>query len=549
MYSLRIKSILINVTSIVVAIAAVSAISGISIANLGHESAEQALKLNCETGKNNLNYYFKSTEQSLDSLSELINYDLSGISDEDFDSEFTNHVSRVRTYFAKIASHTNGILTYYYRMDPDISARTGGELGFWYVKLDGEHFVDYKVTDLTDESINNPWFSVPKEQKTPVWVPPYYTNGLSNVYVVSYNVPVIRGEDFIGVAGIEINYETIGNQIENITILQSGYAFVIESTKGTIIYHPKMNLTGLSDDERPAAPQELLEALKSDEHHFHYTYEGVEKHAYWLNLSNHMTIVVAVPYSEVSNTWNLLLLQIIILSLLIIVVVSLLTILYMNRITKPLKDLTIAARKINNGDYNINLNYKGNDEIGVLTTTVNGLVRHLEEYISDLNALAHSDSLTDVKNKSAFDEAIRELQSRIDRNEEKIEFAIAVFDCDDLKIINDNYGHDKGNIVLINASNLMRRVFTHSTIYRLGGDEFATILENEDYFNHEQLKNTFIKKSEEICSFAKDPWEEIHVSIGVAVYEPDVDGSVKSVLIHADHLMYDNKRQRKKNNK
>lgn len=548
MHSLRTRFILLSVISVVTAITSVAIISAFSVVNLGHVSAEQSLKLQCESGKNNINQYFQSTEQSLNSISGLINNDLATkITDENFSTEFSNHVTRAKTIFKEIAEKTNGVLTYYYRMAPSISDQTGGELGFWYVNLDGEGFATHTVTDLTDESKNNPWYKVPEQEGKAVWLSPYYTTGLDNVYVVSYNVPIKRGDTFIGVAGIEIDYKTIGEQIENITILKSGYAYIIESKKGTIIYHPHMDLTGLSDDERPEAPKALLNALNNeDDHHFHYSYKGVDKHAYWLNLSNDMTIVVTVPYVEVINVWNSLLLQIVIVAAIMVVAVLILTILYTRRITKPLKELTLAAERINNGDYNINLNYKKDDEIGVLTTTVNKLVKHLDEYIGDLNALAHSDALTDVKNKISFDEAIRNMQERLDSNKEWVEFAIVIFDCDDLKPINDNYGHDKGNAVLINTSNLILRVFQKSTVYRIGGDEFATILEYDDYYEREKLKKTFIEKSKEICSFAKEPWEEIHVSIGMATYDPEVDEDVKSVFIHADHLMYENKRKRKK---
>ena len=546
MHSLRAKSILLNVISIIIAIGAIATISGFSVANFGHSSAEKTLMLQCETGKNNINFYFKSTEQSLESIKELIDDDLSKITDDAFSTEFSNHVLRAQTYFKAIATHTNGILTYYYRMDPDISAQTGNELGFWYVNLNGDGFESHTVTDLTDESKNNPWYQVPKEQDKPVWIPPYYTTGLDNVYVVSYNVPIKRGNTFIGVAGIELGYETIGEQIEDITVLETGYSYIIESTSGTIIYHPDLNLRGLSNEERPPAPEEILTALKNDQHHFNYRYDGVEKHAYWLNLSNDMTIVVAVPYAEITSIWSKLLVQIILVAIAIIAIVSALTILFTSRITKPLKELTIAARKINEGDYKVDINYRGNDEIGVLTSTFNQLIKHLDEYIGDLNALAHSDSLTDVQNKSSFDEAIRELQARIDRNDKSVEFAIAIFDCDDLKNINDNYGHDKGNAVLVNSSNLMRRIFKNSKIYRIGGDEFAIILENDDYYHRDELRKAFIKKSAEICSFAKEPWGEIHASIGLATYEPEYDGSVNAVIIRADHLMYANKRERKK---
>ena len=126
-----------------------------------------------------------------------------------------------------------------------------------------------------------------------------------------------------------------------------------------------------------------------------------------------------------------------------------------------------------------------------------------------------------------------------------IEFAIAIFDCDDLKQINDKYGHDKGNIYLKNSSILMSRVFKNSVIYRLGGDEFAIILLDQDYKIRNKLKNVFLEKCRDICSLSKEPWEQIKVSVGVATFDPEVDNSVNDVIVHADHLMYESKRARK----
>ena len=177
---------------------------------------------------------------------------------------------------------------------------------------------------------------------------------------------------------------------------------------------------------------------------------------------------------------------------------------------------------------------------------MNKLIGHLGEYINDLNNLAYVDSLTNISNKSAFDEALNALQARLKSEEENLKFAIGIFDCDDLKKINDEHGHDKGNVYLKNSAHLICRVFEHSKVYRLGGDEFAVILEGEDYQNRNKLKKYFIDKSKEICSFAKHPWEQIKVSVGIATYDPDVDKEVKDVIVHADHLMYENKRERKK---
>ena len=121
-----------------------------------------------------------------------------------------------------------------------------------------------------------------------------------------------------------------------------------------------------------------------------------------------------------------------------------------------------------------------------------------------------------------------------------------MFDCDGLKQINDKYGHDKGNIYLKNSSILMRKIFTHSDIYRIGGDEFVSILFDEDYKNREKLQQLFYEQSLEISKRAKEGWEKVNVSVGIAAYDKQIDSYADDVLIHADHLMYASKRERKR---
>ena len=105
------------------------------------------------------------------------------------------------------------------------------------------------------------------------------------------------------------------------------------------------------------------------------------------------------------------------------------------------------------------------------------------------------------------------------------------------------------NVYLRNACHLICRVFERSAVYRIGGDEFVVILQGPDYKDRDRLRAYFVKKSAEISAFAKEAYEKIRVSIGIAVYDPRIDKTVQDVAIHADHLMYENKRERKQNNK
>jgi diguanylate cyclase (GGDEF)-like protein len=231
----------------------------------------------------------------------------------------------------------------------------------------------------------------------------------------------------------------------------------------------------------------------------------------------------------------------------VLLIVTFFTMRFAGHLTKPLLDLTEAAKEVNKGNFNFTLDYNENDEIGTLANTFRQLVQHVKDHISDLNKKVYVDALTSVRNKGAFTAYIQNLQNRLDSSEEPVEFAVGVFDCDNLKLINDQFGHDKGDIYLKTASRLICRVFQHSPVFRIGGDEFAVVLQNEDYKNRDELVSQFIESSKEIRTNAEKDWDQVNVTLGLAVYDPQTDGSVNDVARRADQLMYENKRIRKAN--
>ncbi len=164
-----------------------------------------------------------------------------------------------------------------------------------------------------------------------------------------------------------------------------------------------------------------------------------------------------------------------------------------------------------------------------------------EHLVNDLNRRVFVDALTSVRNKGAFANYKNELQERLEQGEQ-LAFAVGVFDCDNLKMINDANGHDKGDIYIMAASRLICRIFQHSPVFRIGGDEFTVVLLNEDYQNREALIEQFERERREICAAAENEWEEPHVAMGIAVYDPEIDNTVDDTLRRADRVMYDNKR-------
>ena len=169
----------------------------------------------------------------------------------------------------------------------------------------------------------------------------------------------------------------------------------------------------------------------------------------------------------------------------------------------------------------------------------------MKAHINALNEQIFIDSLTEVRNKGAFSIAIEELQQQINNGSIDPNFALGEFDCDGLKRINDEFGHDKGDLYLKKACHTISDVFKRSPIYRVGGDEFFIILKSEDFHNLSFLLERFDKVVDDINASAENPWEEVHLSKGFAVYDPTQDNIVQKIMQRADKLMYEDKRERK----
>ena len=529
-YSLRTKITLVTVCVIVLAMAAAAVLGLTAIRSIGSRSADRMLLLLCQAGEKNMDFFFERTEQAVEMVSAYVESDLDGLED----GLLQAHLDRVSGFFRKMTNDAEGILTYYYRIDPAISSRVKG---FWYVKDGDEGFREHEVTDITlydtSDTSRLVWFTVPKTTGKPVWLPPYITENLW-ARVISYNVPVYLEGQFVGVIGIELDYTALAEQVDNLTLFENGYAFVNDA-EGNILYHPRMDVAAM--DTPPQAPAGLL----SEDPFIRYTYEGVEKQAVWLPLITGVHLNVAVPVSEINAEWQRWTVRMIVIFAALLAVFVLFILQFMGRITKPLRDLTRVAEQVNGGDYDSALDYRGRDEVGILTGTFNRLTAHLKTYIGKLNDLAYADALTSVHNKGAFDLYMQGLEAELREPEGPQEFAVVIFDCNDLKKVNDSFGHDKGDLYLKAACELICRVFNHSPVFRIGGDEFAAVLQGADFRDREDLVRRFDESSLEILRQTEVVWEKVDIARGLAVYDPLEDGTVNDVVRRADKLMYEHK--------
>ena len=159
----------------------------------------------------------------------------------------------------------------------------------------------------------------------------------------------------------------------------------------------------------------------------------------------------------------------------------------------------------------------------------------LKEHVNEMNAIAYKDPLTHVKNKTAYENKKELLTKDIEKNNAR--FGIVMADINSLKVINDKYGHEKGDDYIFGSCMIISQIYKHSPVYRIGGDEFVVVLQLSDYDNREELlelaRNEFAKVMNDKT---KDPWNRYSAAIGMSIWEKGDD--VDTVFRRADKEMY-----------
>ena len=155
--------------------------------------------------------------------------------------------------------------------------------------------------------------------------------------------------------------------------------------------------------------------------------------------------------------------------------------------------------------------------------------------------IAFRDPLTEVGNKNAFDRKMMALQKRIDCGED-IDLAVLMIDINNLKHINDTFGHDKGDSYIKGCCGVIKEHCRDSCIYRLGGDEFLVMLKGNAYKDRPAIYTEMVSAFEaEHLDEGKEPWERYSASVGMAEYYY-YDSSLTEVVKRADRAMYDAKK-------
>ncbi|MEP4891859.1 MAG: EAL domain-containing protein [Aliiglaciecola sp.] len=160
----------------------------------------------------------------------------------------------------------------------------------------------------------------------------------------------------------------------------------------------------------------------------------------------------------------------------------------------------------------------------------------MKEYQGQLERIAHYDALTNLPNRVLLADRLNQATIQCERRKKSL--AVAFMDLDGFKAVNDTYGHNVGDDLLIALSQRMKEALREGdTLARIGGDEFiAVMVDLEKFEDTKHVLNRLLKAASDPVSIGNASMQ-VSASIGVTLYPHDnVDAD--QLMRHADQAMY-----------
>ncbi len=476
--------------------------------------AENFVKVTCDNEAAQFNASLNNMEKSVKIMESYL-MDFFKSKDDLKDKELqTKIIQSADKMFIDITRHTStsGAVAYYFRLDPAISG--DGTSGLFYSKTkDGDEFLSFDPTDITvyekDDTAHVGWFWQPYEAGEPIWMKPYH-NQNNDILMISYVIPMYFEDAFIGVVGMDFDYEVLSEQVHKITLYENGFAHL--EMDGKIICNDVLDREANSSSNS----SKYLRTSKE--------------------LTNGMTLVLSASYDDIRLIRNEITYKIVFVVLILSALFLLVAVFVVNKTVEPLKKLTDASVKLANGNYDVEILGSNTHEIKLLSTAFENMIVSLREREELLHLSANRDSMTGLRNNTSYTAWVTKFDREIEG--ENASFGVIVLDLNDLKKANDKYGHAVGNQLIVTAAKVISDVFQKSLVFRIGGDEFLVVLQDGDLENYESLLEQLNLNCKKTVVEDEIP---LSVASGFARFDPEKDLRFADVFKRADDAMYENK--------
>jgi diguanylate cyclase (GGDEF)-like protein len=183
------------------------------------------------------------------------------------------------------------------------------------------------------------------------------------------------------------------------------------------------------------------------------------------------------------------------------------------------------------------------DPVQSLYENINILIHHLKERDDKMVTAAIKDPLTGAYNRTYFNEFTEKTIQRAGRNKEFISFIMA--DLDGFKGLNDQYGHQAGDDVLVETATLLGGTMRGADLlFRYGGDEFLIVLPHANCSEAASIQDR-IEQSVDEWNRANTRYNEFKLSLSIGCSTWKQGDDILSTIKEADSMMYEEKRRSK----
>lgn len=513
MKSIQMKILTLILTSVVAATALITAIALSRSSRILEQDSQNYMNVLCQAETTELNHRLEKIEATTNAI---YNFCMANSIGEITPGNVVVPEDRkesVQKMLYATALDTEWCSAAYLRLDPDIFPE---EPGIYLVRDPKGDFYNVPPSDIKSNAQKNPelvqWFYAPRREGKPVWTE-CYVDAVTERQVISYVIPLIYEDEFYGVVGMDVEIGILSEVVQNIHIYETGTAS-LQAADGTWITDRTQYMEKESGDAGFVTRD--------------------------MQLRNGMKLHLSVPRAEIGKPRIDMLSDIVIAIFCVVLAVIIVTSYIASRLVRPLQQLTVAAGKVADGYLEVNIDYHSKDEIGTLAASIQQMVQKLRENLQYINHLAYHDMLADTGNKTAYEERITHFDEEIKMGDAA--FGLVVMDINDLKKINDTYGHDVGDSLIADAAQVMKKVFGEKAVYRIGGDEFVAVLTRTELLNYQELAAQFLREQEHFNRSSGNRPYHMAIARGVAIFEKGRDLTFADVFRRADHLMYQNKK-------
>lgn len=178
----------------------------------------------------------------------------------------------------------------------------------------------------------------------------------------------------------------------------------------------------------------------------------------------------------------------------------------------------------------------------VASTVISKDITLQKELEEKLHTLSITDELTGLYNRRGLLTWAEQLIKLADRQKKGMFMLYA--DMDNLKLINDNFGHQAGDTALKEIANILKATYRESDIIaRIGGDEFVVIPIGTSDDNIEEI-TARLQRNLENHNATKSDIHGLSISFGISYYDPESPYSINEMMVRAEESMYKQKKHK-----